>query len=98
MSGPAHTSTVEGEELGVGAAATAPLARDRGPGPTIGFLGPVGTFSQVAAQRLTSGWGGELVPVELEAGQSADLDDVVQALADAAYSRVDLVEKRGFGG
>lgn len=33
-------------------------------GPAIGFLGPVGTFSQVAAQRLTAGWGGELVPVE----------------------------------
>lgn len=32
--------------------------------PAIGFLGPEGTFSQVAAERLTAGWGGPLVPVE----------------------------------
>lgn len=32
--------------------------------PAIGYLGPPGTFSQVAAARLTAGWGGEMVPVE----------------------------------
>ncbi|MFT4034059.1 MAG: prephenate dehydratase [Patulibacter sp.] len=32
--------------------------------PVVGFLGPTGTFSQVAAQRMTATWGGELVPVE----------------------------------
>ncbi len=32
--------------------------------PAIGYLGPPGTFSQVAAGRLTAGWGGELIPVE----------------------------------
>ncbi len=38
---------------------------------------------------------GDLEPVELVSGGSADLDDVVARLAAAAYSRVDLVEKRG---
>ncbi|MEH3053353.1 MAG: prephenate dehydratase [Patulibacter minatonensis] len=32
--------------------------------PTVGYLGPTGTFSQVAAGRLTEGWRGSLVPVE----------------------------------
>ncbi|NEE41561.1 hypothetical protein G3M53_91390, partial [Streptomyces sp. SID7982] len=34
-------------------------------------------------------------PVSLSGGQSADLGEVVDALAAAAYSRVELVEKRG---
>ena len=38
---------------------------------------------------------GELAPVELAPGQEADLDAVARALADAAYTRVELVEKRG---
>ena len=38
---------------------------------------------------------GDLEPVELVPGQTAPLDDVVRRLSDAAYSRVDLVEKRG---
>ncbi|GAB7007089.1 transcription-repair coupling factor [Nocardioides sp. AN3] len=38
---------------------------------------------------------GDLEPVELVPGQTASLDDVVGRLAAAAYSRVDLVEKRG---
>jgi transcription-repair coupling factor (superfamily II helicase) len=38
---------------------------------------------------------GDLVPVELRAGDTVELDDVARRLADAAYSRVDLVEKRG---
>ena len=38
---------------------------------------------------------GDLEPVELAPGDTAELDDVVRRLADAAYTRVDLVEKRG---
>jgi transcription-repair coupling factor (superfamily II helicase) len=38
---------------------------------------------------------GDLEPVEVRTGQDAELDDVVRRLVDAAYSRVDLVEKRG---
>ncbi|MBY3554732.1 transcription-repair coupling factor [Modestobacter lapidis] len=45
-------------------------------------------------QPLSPGLG-DLVPVELRAGQSADLDEVARALSDAAYTRVELVEKRG---
>jgi transcription-repair coupling factor (superfamily II helicase) len=45
-------------------------------------------------QPLSPGLG-DLVPVELRAGQTADLEDVAQALSDAAYTRVELVEKRG---
>jgi transcription-repair coupling factor (superfamily II helicase) len=37
----------------------------------------------------------DLEPVELRVGQQADLDDVVRRLAGAAYSRVDMVERRG---
>jgi transcription-repair coupling factor (superfamily II helicase) len=37
----------------------------------------------------------DLVPVELAVGDQAELEDVVRRLAEAAYSRVDLVEKRG---
>jgi len=45
-------------------------------------------------QPLSPGLG-DLVPVELAPGRSADLDEVSRALADAAYTRVELVEKRG---
>ncbi len=38
---------------------------------------------------------GDLAPVELAAGTDARLEDVVAALAAAAYARVDMVEKRG---
>jgi len=38
---------------------------------------------------------GDLEPVELVQGGAADLEDVVRQLADMAYTRVDLVEKRG---
>jgi transcription-repair coupling factor (superfamily II helicase) len=38
---------------------------------------------------------GDLEPVALTAGQSVTIEEVVKRLVDAAYSRVDLVEKRG---
>ncbi len=38
---------------------------------------------------------GELEPVTLTTGGSADLEAVTRRLADIAYTRVDLVEKRG---
>ncbi|MDQ1689672.1 MAG: hypothetical protein QOK42_2647 [Frankiaceae bacterium] len=38
---------------------------------------------------------GDLEPVGIRAGDEVELDDIVQRLAAAAYSRVDLVEKRG---
>jgi transcription-repair coupling factor (superfamily II helicase) len=62
--------------------------------------GPAGAVDVVVApvrsvlQPLSPGLG-DLVPVELRPGQSADLDDVARALVEAAYTRVELVEKRG---
>ena len=38
---------------------------------------------------------GDLPPVALQAGDTADLSAVTQALAAAAYNRVDMVERRG---
>ena len=38
---------------------------------------------------------GDLEPVALRAGDEVELDDVVERLAAAAYTRVDLVEQRG---
>lgn len=37
----------------------------------------------------------DLAPVEVRAGQTHDVEEVARRLADAAYTRVDLVEKRG---
>jgi len=37
----------------------------------------------------------DLTPVELHKGDEIELDQVVRDLADAAYARVDLVERRG---
>ncbi|MGY1854922.1 transcription-repair coupling factor [Modestobacter sp. SYSU DS0290] len=54
------------------------------------LVAPVRSVLQPLAPGL-----GDLVPVELAPGQTADLDDVARALADAAYTRVELVEKRG---
>ncbi|HEX4655257.1 MAG TPA: transcription-repair coupling factor [Mycobacteriales bacterium] len=38
---------------------------------------------------------GELAPVALAAGDEADFDDVVRRLTEIAYTRVDMVERRG---
>ncbi|MCM0619980.1 transcription-repair coupling factor [Nocardioides bruguierae] len=59
-------------------------------GPVDVVVAPVRSVLQPQVKGL-----GELQPVELVAGDTVDLEDLVQRLADAAYSRVDLVEKRG---
>src|SRR6478735_4379758 len=38
---------------------------------------------------------GELEPVEINVGDRVNLDEATQRLSDAAYQRVDMVEKRG---
>ena len=63
---------------------------DEGNGPLDVVVAPIRSVLQPQVQGLA-----DLEPVELAVGDSADLDDVVRRLADAAYSRVDLVEKRG---
>ncbi|SNS67294.1 transcription-repair coupling factor [Geodermatophilus saharensis] len=54
------------------------------------LVAPVRSVLQPLAPGL-----GDLVPVELRPGDTVELDDVARALADAAYTRVELVEKRG---
>ena len=63
---------------------------DEGNGPLEVVVAPVRSVLQPQVKGLA-----DLEPVELAVGDSVDLDDVVRRLADAAYSRVDLVEKRG---
>ena len=59
-------------------------------GPLKVVVAPVRSILQPQVKGL-----GDLEPVELGPGQTAPLEDVVRRLGDAAYSRVDLVEKRG---
>jgi transcription-repair coupling factor (superfamily II helicase) len=54
------------------------------------LVAPVRSVLQPMAPGL-----GDLVPVELRSGDSADLEQIARALSDAAYTRVELVEKRG---
>ncbi len=63
---------------------------DAATGPLSVVVAPVRSILQPQVSGL-----GDLDPVELEVGRPAELDDVVRRLADAAYTRVDLVEKRG---
>jgi transcription-repair coupling factor (superfamily II helicase) len=59
-------------------------------GPVKVVVAPVRSVLQPQVRGLA-----DLEPVELEVGAEVELDDVVRRLAGAAYSRVDLVEKRG---
>nr|WP_246378115.1 transcription-repair coupling factor [Nocardioides ginsengisegetis] len=63
---------------------------DASNGPLKVVVAPVRSVLQPQVKGL-----GDLAPVELSPGDTAPLDDVVRRLADAAYTRVDLVEKRG---
>jgi transcription-repair coupling factor (superfamily II helicase) len=62
--------------------------------PTIGpinvVIAPVRSVLQPQAPGL-----GELVPVALQAGDETDFDGVIRALSAVAYTRVDMVERRG---
>ncbi|WP_141850496.1 transcription-repair coupling factor [Lapillicoccus jejuensis] len=62
--------------------------------PAAGPLGVVLAPVRALLQPLVAGLG-DLVPVVLRPGDERPLEDVVEALAGAAYTRTDLVEKRG---
>ncbi|MFI2190613.1 transcription-repair coupling factor [Streptomyces sioyaensis] len=70
------------------------LAHPRPDDPTAGpvsvVVAPVRSVLQPQVKGL-----GELEPVSLRSGQTADLEEIVDGLAAAAYARVELVEKRG---
>ncbi|HEU4912499.1 MAG TPA: transcription-repair coupling factor [Actinomycetes bacterium] len=63
---------------------------EAGHGPIQVVVAPVRALLQPLVPGL-----GDLVPVEVHAGDEVDFDDLVARLAAAAYTRVDLVERRG---
>ncbi|MDX3089005.1 transcription-repair coupling factor [Streptomyces sp. ME02-6978a] len=67
-----------------------PRADDPETGPVSVVVAPVRSVLQPQVKGL-----GDLVPVALRSGETADLGAVVAALSAAAYARVELVEKRG---
>ncbi|MFE6971597.1 transcription-repair coupling factor [Isoptericola sp. NPDC057653] len=67
------------------------------PAPETGPTGPIRLLvmpARALLQPVVEGLG-ELEPVELHTGTTADLTDVSDRLVGAAYSRVDMVERRG---
>ncbi|QJW35993.1 transcription-repair coupling factor [Cellulosimicrobium protaetiae] len=67
------------------------------PDAEVGLSGPVRVLVmpvRALLQPVVDGLG-ELEPVELHAGSTADLTDVAERLVAAAYTRVDMVERRG---
>jgi transcription-repair coupling factor (superfamily II helicase) len=67
-----------------------PDADDEAGGPVSVVVAPVRAVLQPLVKGL-----GDLQPVRLRAGDEIELDEVARRLADAAYSRTDLVERRG---
>ncbi|WP_326620406.1 transcription-repair coupling factor [Streptomyces decoyicus] len=70
------------------------LAHPRQDDPTAGPVSVVVAPIRSVLQPQVKGLG-DLEPVSLRTGQSADLEEIVDGLAAAAYARVELVEKRG---
>ena len=70
------------------------LAHPREDDPTAGPVSVVVAPIRSVLQPQVKGLG-ELEPVSLRTGESADLGEIVDGLAAAAYARVELVEKRG---
>ncbi len=69
---------------------TADNDEDTSTGPLRVVVAPVRSLLQPQVKGLA-----DLKPVELHKGDEIALDEVVRQLAAAAYSRVDLVERRG---
>ncbi|MEU9121981.1 transcription-repair coupling factor [Streptomyces sp. NPDC048506] len=67
-----------------------PSPDDPTAGPVSVVVAPIRSVLQPQVKGL-----GDLEPVSLRTGQTADLEEVVDGLAAAAYARVELVEKRG---
>ncbi len=67
-----------------------PSDDDPATGPVQVIVAPVRAVLQPVVKGL-----GDLEPVSLQPGDTADLDEVVEALVAAAYTRVDMVERRG---
>ncbi|MFD7922304.1 transcription-repair coupling factor [Streptomyces sp. NPDC059740] len=83
-------SDTVGRRLAVLRRLTHPDPEDPATGPVSVVVAPVRSVLQPQVKGL-----GDLKPVSLRTGESADLAETVDALAAAAYARVELVEKRG---
>ncbi|MFJ2443075.1 MULTISPECIES: transcription-repair coupling factor [unclassified Streptomyces] len=83
-------SDTVGRRIAVLRRLTHPVADDPSAGPVSVVVSPIRSVLQPQVKGL-----GDLVPVALRSGRSADLGAVTEALAAAAYARVELVEKRG---
>ncbi|MFD7510237.1 transcription-repair coupling factor, partial [Streptomyces sp. NPDC059853] len=67
-----------------------PRTDDPGAGPVSVVVAPIRSVLQPQVAGL-----GDLEPVSLRGGQTVELGQLTEALAAAAYQRVELVEKRG---
>ncbi|MFH8728711.1 transcription-repair coupling factor [Streptomyces termitum] len=83
-------SDTVGRRLAVLRRLTHPSPDDPAAGPVSVVVAPIRSVLQPQVKGL-----GDLEPVALRGGGTADLNEVVEGLAAAAYSRVELVEKRG---
>ncbi|WP_426565848.1 transcription-repair coupling factor [Angustibacter sp. McL0619] len=83
-------SDTVGRRLAVLRRLSHPDSGDETVGPVSVVVAPVRAVLQPLVRGL-----GDLEPVRLAAGDAADLDDVARRLTAAAYSRTDLVERRG---
>ncbi|WP_392544545.1 transcription-repair coupling factor [Oryzobacter telluris] len=83
-------SDTVGQRLSVLRRLAHPDAEDTGHGPLSVVVAPVRAVLQPIAKGL-----GDLRPVALQQGDETPLEEVVERLAAAAYSRTDLVERRG---
>ncbi|MFZ0158292.1 MAG: transcription-repair coupling factor, partial [Kineosporiaceae bacterium] len=83
-------SDTVGRRLAVFRRLAHPSATDPAAGPIRVLVAPVRAVLQPVVAGL-----GELEPVTMVAGDERSLDAVVQALVDAAYTRTDMVERRG---
>ncbi|MEU1780976.1 transcription-repair coupling factor [Streptomyces abikoensis] len=83
-------SDTVGRRLAVLRRLSHPSGDDPAAGPVSVVVAPIRSVLQPQVKGL-----GDLEPVSLRSGQAADLEVVVDALAAAAYARVELVEKRG---
>jgi transcription-repair coupling factor (superfamily II helicase) len=83
-------SDTVGQRLSVLRRLVHPDPASAGHGPVSVVVAPVRAVLQPIAKGL-----GDLRPVALAAGDEVPLGEVVERLADAAYARTDLVERRG---
>jgi transcription-repair coupling factor (superfamily II helicase) len=83
-------SDTSGRRLAVLRRLTRPKPGDPRTGPLTAVITPVRGLLQPMVAGL-----GEIEPVALRVGDTADLDAVVATLVEAGYSRTELVERRG---